>query len=124
MQNKKIEGQLTVSASGTMLPAFTSQYYPPCVGIPVPPQGQTRKSLKPRSAYFNPKTRMFGVIWKDGEKTEIHVSEEDNVVPSIGIALCLARRFFGGRESYAKLVNKIYHHNEEIELETRRDISE
>lgn len=42
------------------------------------------------------------IIWKDGEKTVCKSNEEFD--PEVGVAMCIAKKYFGSRHQFTKAV--------------------
>lgn len=49
------------------------------------------------------------VIWKDGTKTVVHCMKDDEFVPEVGFAMALAKKIYGDRGSYLKIIKESTH---------------
>ena len=63
------------------------------------------ESLNEKVIYNNPQVT---VIWKDGTKTSAKTNHTEDVefVPAIGLALCIAKKFYGNQHQMLKRIPK------------------
>ena len=59
---------------------------------------------KIKKVIFNPPATI--VIWSDDSKTIVKCEKDDKFDPEIGLAMAIARKYFGSRHQMVKLVNQ------------------
>lgn len=59
-----------------------------------------KKMPKIKQIIINPPATI--IIWKDGTKTVCKSNEEFD--PEVGVAMCIAKKYFGSRNQFAKAV--------------------
>ena len=68
-------------------------------------QAQIRKKTEPeiKDVIFNDPATI--VIWSDGTKTVVKCSENDTYNKEVGLAMCIAKKYFGNKGNY----NDVFH---------------
>jgi len=64
------------------------------------------ESLKPERIIYNGRTTICK--WKDGTKTVVKATEDDNPTHEHGVSMAIMRRLFDSRQEFLRLVNSGY----------------
>jgi hypothetical protein len=73
--------------------------------------------IVPERVIINNKTTIC--IWKDGTKTTVTCSEDDEFVKEVGVAMCIIKKIFPSRSSFLKLVENAYEQPSKKEKKTK-----
>jgi hypothetical protein len=68
--------------------------------------GKYVETYIPKQVIFNGKTTI--VLWQDESKTTVHCSEDEPFSEEIGFAEALAKKVFGSRSAFLKIVENAY----------------
>ena len=77
------------------------------VGILGAPKRNTIPEVK--QLIFREDSKTTIVLWKDGTKTVVKSSENEEFIPEVGFAEALAKKIYGSRSAFLRVVENAYY---------------